>query len=32
MNTVTDPIHPAAIRYADEVTHGTLSRRGGSDQ
>lgn len=27
MNTVTDPIHPAAIRYADEVTHGTLSRR-----
>ena len=27
MNTRTDPIHPAAIRYADEVTHGTLDRR-----
>lgn len=27
MNTSTDPIHPAAIRYADEVTHGTLGRR-----
>ncbi len=27
MNTTTDPIHPAALRYADEVTRGTLGRR-----
>ena len=27
MNKTTDPIHPAAIRYADEVTHGSLDRR-----
>ncbi len=27
MNKTTDPIHPAAIRYADEVTCGTLDRR-----
>ncbi|MBS1302216.1 ABC transporter substrate-binding protein [Loktanella sp. SALINAS62] len=27
MNRSTDPIHPAARRYADEVTHGSLSRR-----